>query len=359
MDLTALLRHRLYNQGIAGARFATPAEVVGWMGAVQAQDYLGALWGIGLRMREAVEAGVEQALADRTVVRTWPMRGTLHFVPGEDARWMLALLTPRVVAGNARRYAELGLDDATFAHSREAFAKSLHGGKQLTRAEMGEVLEAAGVSTAGQRLYHILGRLAQEGTLCFGVRRGRQQTFVLLDEWLPPTRHLAREEALAELARRYFRSHGPATDRDFAWWIGMPLGDARLGIELAGSELEPRECEGQTLWVSATMAHATEQPPSAWLLPAYDEYTVAYADRSALLDTPGQAYVAAGHSILFPTVVIDGTVVGTWRRTVGKQRIDVELNLFAPLPAEEQQLVQAAADRYGVFFGLPAKVRYP
>lgn len=357
MDRSALLHHRLHNQGIAGPRFASPADVVTWLGALQAQDYLGALWGIGLRMQQAVEADVEQALVDRTVVRTWPMRGTLHFVPAEDARWMLALLTPKVIAGSARRHAEQGLDEAIIARSRDLFSQALEGGQQLTRAELGEVLQAAGIATAGQRLYRTLWRLGQEGLICFGVRRGRQQTFVLLDEWLPPTRHLTREQGLAELARRYFRSHGPASDRDFAWWIGLPLGEARLGIELAGQDLVSLEFAGQTCWVSAQMADTAEQPRSAWLLPAYDEYTVGYTDRSALLEPPGQAYVAASHSILFPTVMIDGTVVGTWRRTVGKRRIDVELNLFAPLAAEEQHLVQAAADRYAAFFGLPAKVR--
>ena len=357
MDETSLLRQRLYNQRISGSGFDTAAEVVAWQGAVQAQDYLGALWGIGLRMQQAAEADVEQALADRTIIRTWPMRGTLHFVPAQDARWMLALLTPRVVAGGTRRYAELGLNDATFARSREVFTAALAGGKQLTRAEMADALETAGISTAGQRLYHILGRLAQEGVLCFGVRRGRQQTFVLLDEWLPPTRQLTREEGLAELARRYFNSHGPATDRDFAWWIGTPLGDARLGIELAGQDLEALEVAGQTYWFSAAMAAAADEPLSAWLLPAYDEYTVGYTDRSALLDPPGQAYVDAGHSILLPTVVIGGKLVGTWRRTVRKRAITVELNLFAPLSADEHRLVQAAADRYTAFFGLPAEVK--
>ena len=357
MDQAALLRHRLHNQGIAGPRLATPADVVGWMGAVQAQDYLGALWGIGLRMQRAVEADVEQALADRTIVRTWPMRGTLHFVPAEDARWMLALLTPKVVAGSARRYSELGLDDATFARSRDVFAEALQGGKQLTRAELGQALEAAGISSAGQRLYHILGRLAQEGMICFGVRRGRQQTFVLLDEWLPATRQPVRDEALAELARRYMTSHGPATDRDFAWWTGLTLGEARAALELAGPQLAQEDIDGQTHWWSPSTTVNDDLDATAWLLPAYDEYTVGYTDRSALLDPPGEAYVASGHSILFPSVVIDGKVVATWRRTVKKHSIVIELNPFAPLSAAEMQLVGAAADRYGAFFGLPAEVK--
>ena len=353
---STLLSHRLHNQHIAGARFETARDVVAWLGAVQAQDYLGALWAIGLRMSAAVEGDVEQALADRTIVRTWPMRGTLHFVPAADVRWMLALLTPKVIAGSARRHAELGLDEATFTRSREMFLQVLQGGQQLTRAELGEALEAAGIATAGQRLYHILGLLAQEGLICFGVRQGRQQTFVLLDEWLPLTKHLERDEALAELARRYFASHGPATDRDLAWWLGVTLGDARTALGLATQHLASEQIDGQTYWQAPQPAAVTDVSNSAWLLPAYDEYTVGYTDRSALLDPAGQEYVDAGHSILFPTVVIDGKVVATWRRTVKKRSITIELNPFAPLSQRALRLIETAADRYGAFFGLPAEV---
>ncbi len=357
VNLPALIQQRLHNQSITGARFETARDVVKWLGAVQAQDYLGALWAVGLRMKQAVESDVEQALADRTIVRTWPMRGTLHFVPAEDVRWMLALLTPKVIAGSARRHAELGLDDATFARSREVFADALQGGNQLTRAELGEALEAAGIATAGQRLYHILGLLAQEGLICFGVRQGKQQTFVLLDEWVPGTRSMAREEALAELARRYFASHGPATDRDFAWWTGLTLGDARLGLELAGSQLVQEEIEGQTYWRSPLQAVVDEAEPSAWLLPAYDEYTVGYTDRSALLDADGVRYTEAGHSILMPAIVIRGQMVGTWRRTIRARAVEIELYPFAPLSQGDADLVALAATRYGEFLGLPVKMK--
>lgn len=359
MNSSELIRQRLHNQRIAGPGFETAGDVVAWHGAVQAQDYLGALWAVGLRMKQAVESEVEQALADRTIVRTWPMRGTLHFVPAEDVRWMLELLTPKVIAGSARRHAELGLDEATFARSREVFARALQGGRQLTRGEMGAALEAAGIATAGQRLYHILWRLGQDGLICFGVRRGKQQTFVLLDEWLPATRHLARDEALAELARRYMTSHGPATDRDFAWWTGLTLGDARAGLALAGPGLVQQEIDGQTYWRAASeMATAEDISTAAWLLPAYDEYTVGYTDRSALLDADGARYVEAGHSILVPALVIGGQIAGAWRRTITPRAVEIELNPFAPLSHSDAGLVELAALRYGAFLGLPDRVTF-
>src|SRR5215471_4715058 len=140
MDIARL---RLHNQHIAGATFEKPGDVVAWLGAVQAQDYLGALWAVGLRMRIAVEADIEQGLANRTIIRTWPMRGTLHFVAAADTRWMLELLTPRVVEGRARwLHQQMGLDEAVFTRSKKLFERALQGGKQLSRGAMYEVLEA-------------------------------------------------------------------------------------------------------------------------------------------------------------------------------------------------------------------------
>src|SRR5499425_503893 len=217
-----IARQRLYNQHIAGARFDNPGDVVGWLGAVQAQDYLSSLWAVGLRMKNATEKDVEKAIADKTLVRTWPMRGTLHFVAAADVRWMLELLTPRIVANNVQRLLrQFGLDEAAFARSKDLVARALQGGKRLTRNATYEVLEAEGVSTAGQRGLHILWRLAQDGVICLGSREGKQQTFALLDEWAPKAKRMGRDESLAELAKRYFTSRGPATLQDFTWWSGL------------------------------------------------------------------------------------------------------------------------------------------
>jgi hypothetical protein len=206
---------RLTHQQITGSSFTQPAEIVAGLGAMQAQDYTGALWSIGLRMTTATEQHIEQAIADRTVVRTWPMRGTLHFVASQDVRWLLPLLTPKVIAGSTGRYRQLELDDVAFARSQEVFINALQGGKQVTRDELLQQLDEAGIATTGQRGYYLLVHAAQQGLICFGVPSGKQQTFVLLDEWLPPAKPVAREEALAELTRRYFTSHGPATFMGF------------------------------------------------------------------------------------------------------------------------------------------------
>ncbi len=341
------------NQHIAAARFATPGDVVAWLGAVQAQDYLGALWAVGLRMQGATEATIEQALADRSIVRTWPLRGTLHFVTAADARWMLDLLAPRVIALSAGRLRQLGLDDAVFARSSEVLSKALHGGNQLSRSALYELLEAAQISTAGQRGIHILWRHAHQGLICFGARDGKQQTFALLDEWIPQAKTMARAEGLAELARRYFRSHGPATLQDFVWWSGLTASDARAGLDMAKPYLAQDVVGGQVYWFPSSTLSAHASLPTAYLLPAFDEYLVGYKDRSAVLNTLFVKQTNAGGGILNPTIVIDGQVVGTWKRAVTKGSVSITLYPFAALGKAEEQAVALAAQRFGAFLGLP------
>jgi hypothetical protein len=351
MTSSDIARLRLHTQHIAGAGFEKPGDVVAWLGAVQAQDYLGALWAVGLRMRNAVEADIEQALADRTIIRTWPMRGTLHFVAAADIRWMLELLTPRVAA-NIRQYLlrEFNLDEGAFARSKDLFARALQGGKQLTRNAMYDVLEAGGVS-ASQRGRHILTLLAQDGFICFGARKGKQQTFALLDEWAPKARRMERDESLGEIAKRYFTGHGPATLQDFTWWSGLTRADAIAGIEIAKRSLEQETINGQTYWLALSPPTTKDPPSSAYLLPAFDEYTVAYKDRSAVLDPKYTKQANSGNGILYPVIAIDGQVVGTWKRALKKDTLVITPSPFAKLKRAETRAIAEAAGRYGKFLG--------
>jgi hypothetical protein len=351
---TALIgRQRLSAHHLDGSAFDTPADVVRWTGMVQAQDYHAALWAIGVRMQGVTEACIEQALADRSIVRTWPARGTLHLVAAEDVRWMLELLTPRVIAGTARRYRQLGLDDATFARSRYLFGQALQGGRHLTRDAMFQVLEAGRISTAGQRGIHILSRLAQEGLICLGVRDGNRQTFTLLEEWVAPAKAVAREEALAELARRYFTSHGPATLRDFVWWSGLTTAYARAAVEMARPCLEPEVIAEQTYWLSSDSPTAKSASSTGHLLPAFDEYLVGYRDRSAVLNPIYVRQTNAGGGMLSPTILLDGEVVGTWRRTLRRRSATVAPRWFATPGTAQEQAFSGAVDRYAAFLGLP------
>lgn len=352
-----IARQRLRNQSITPLACSTPGEVVRRLGAVQAQDYLGALWAVGLRLQQAVAADIEQAIASREIVRTWPMRGTLHFVAPEDARWMLALLAPRIVARAAGRHRQLELDEATFARSETLFAKALQGGQPLTRPALLDVLEQAGISTKGARGYHILWRAGQHGLICFGPRQGKQDTFVWLDDWLPQGKILSREEALAELAGRYFSGHGPATIQDFMWWSGLPAAEARAGLEMVEAQLAHEDVDGQTYWFSSAAFPSKDTSLTAYLLPPFDEYLLGYKDRSAVLD-PAQAkkIVPGANGMFKPIIVIDGRVVGTWKRTLRKTKVLVQLEPFAPFSPAQMEAVVAAAEPYGRFLGLPVEI---
>ena len=347
-------RLRLQNQQIAQTSFEKPGDLVAWLGAVQAQDYLGALWAVGLRIEHATEKDIEQAISERTIVRTWPMRGTLHFVAPADVRWMLKLLTPRFIARSRGQYHQAELDDTVFSRSCKILVKALQGGKRLPRNAVYKALETAHIPTTGQRGLHILGWLAQQGVICFGPREGKQQTFVLLDEWVPEDKTLERDEALAELARRYFTSHGPATLQDFGWWSGLTAADAKAGLEMAKSQFIQAVIDGQTYWLPSSLPTLKDHSPTAHLLPAYDEYTVAYKDRSAVLDPAAAKH--SGNGIFSPIIVADGQIVGTWKRTFKKDTVFIETSLFTPLSKARSRALSAAAHRFGRFAGMTSTI---
>jgi hypothetical protein len=349
-------RLRLRAQRIAGERCATPEAVVRWMGAMQAQDERQSLWAIGVRTAGATVADVRRAVAERAILRTWPMRGTIHVVPAEDAAWMLRLTAARHLARDGRRLAQLGLDERDMARGRDLFAAALAGGKRLTRAAMMAVLEAGGIASGGGRGYHALWHAAQSGLICFGPTDGAEQTFVLLDDWVPAPRRLDGEEALAELATRYFRARGPATVRDFAWWAGITLTEARAGLAGAGDRLAPREIDGVAFWMAADGLDgdpAAEPDDAVHLLPGFDEYLLGYRDRGAVLPAEHAQKIVPGNNGVFRPVFADGRgVVGTWKARVSPAGVAVSPSPFG-VRASSPGRVAEAASRYARFLGLP------
>jgi hypothetical protein len=349
-----IVYQRLVNQRINGEKFGKPEEVVRWLGAIQAQDYLQALWAIGLRLQSAVVADIEQAIFDGRIVRTWPMRGTLHFVPPEDAKWMLKLSASRILARDGRRLEQLGLDEEVMERCKELFYDALKGNKRLSRPEMMKLLEEAGISTENQRGYHILWYASQSGLICLGPMQDKQQTFVLLDEWVPNSRDLSREVSLAELARRYFASHGPATVHDFAWWSGLTVTEARSGLEATMTELISETIDGKEYWMTSDApGHTAYDEADVDLLPAFDEYLIGYKDRAAVLTVEDAPRVVPGkNGIFLPTIVVGGRVVGTWKRKLKKNSIDITLSPFTHLGVSDERVIKAA-EYYSDFVGLP------
>lgn len=302
---------RLAAQGI-GAAFDSPVDVVRHLLAMQAQDFGGALWAVGLRTRSCTEAEVEQAIATRQVVRSWPQRGTLHLVAAEDLHWMLALTSARTVQSAAGRHRALGLSSSDFTRAA-AIAEASIGDGVVGRTELLAALDAGGVSTDGQRGAHLLLYLAVTGLLVFGPRQGKQHSFALLDSWVTTRQALEGDEALAELALRYFLSHGPATDRDLAWWSALTLTQVRRGIAAVAPQLERLTVDGVDYWHRPGLAPA---PAGVHALPGFDEYVLGYQDRSAQLGPEWAArIVPGGNGMFLPTIVRNGEIVGTWKRT--------------------------------------------
>jgi hypothetical protein len=350
-----ILRLRLYNQRLSTTMFKNPSDVVGWLGAVQSQDYAGAKWALGQRIKNATDYAIEQAFNEGSILRTHVMRPTWHFVKPEDIRWMLALTAPRILTLSATYFRKLELDNATFKRSNAVLIKALQGGKQLTRAELTSVLKQNGIASEDLlRFTYLIIYAELDGVICSGPRRGRQFTYALLDERVPNTRTLEHDEALAELAKRYFVSHGPATLQDFVWWSGLTMADARKGLDSIRSNLISEVENGQTYWFANSTT--TRVPsPTVHLLPDYDEYTVGYTDRRAIFDASHTKKLdSRGSELAQYTIVLDGHIAGTWKRTLKKSEVVIEVAPFSALTKAEKGAAADAAERYGKFLGLSA-----
>jgi len=348
-----IAQQRLYSQKIAANKFEKPAEVVQWLGAVQSQDYGMAKWALGLRLQGVSDPDIDRALADGTILRTHVLRPTWHFVTPTDIRWMLALTAPRVKAAMAYYNRKFELDDAIFLRSQEIMVKALEGDKQLTRPELMIELEKAGIATDDLRLTNIMMRAELDGVICSGARRGKQFTYALLDERAPQTRVLTHDEALAQLTKCYFTGHGPATLQDYSWWSGLTITEAKAGLDMVASQLMNITIAGQTYWFGESTPFLNEVSPTIYLLPYFDEYTVGYTDRSAVIEEADNQNGLPNSNSLNPVMVCDGLIIGTWKRTIRKDKVVVETNPFRPLTPAESVALSLAAEAYGQFVGLP------
>ncbi|MGD0728743.1 MAG: winged helix DNA-binding domain-containing protein [Candidatus Micrarchaeaceae archaeon] len=342
------------------------------MGAMQAQDYPASLWAMGLRCKDGTTIkDIENAIAKRKISRTWLMRGTLHFATSSDIHWMLKLFAPRLLSTAMVRDRHLGLSDKVVEKTKTMFYNALKGGKHLTRKEMYKVLEKAGIKSnngLGSNLgYHMLYRAAWDGLICFGPYEGREQTFVLLDEHITRRNELSQEQANAELALRDFSSHGPATIKDYVWWSGLKVSDARIGIEHMKSKLAEESIDGITYYMPKHIPKLRSNDNSVHLLPAFDEYLVSYADRSAMLSNPElqrtlkntindykKPAIIYSNGIFVPVIVVNGEVVGTWSRKIVKDKVVVALKHYVKLNKDNMKGIREEAERYGRFLGMDA-----
>jgi hypothetical protein len=345
--LTAL---RLAALGIARPHSDDPAAVVRGLLAIQAQDYPGALWSLGLRTPSATLASVEAVHEAGGFVRSWTMRGTLHFVSPDDLPWMLDLTGRRMARSAAGRHRQLDLDDQQFDRAELIARERLAGGATLSRAELLTAFVEGGIPTTGQRGAHLLVQLAHTAVT---VLVGRSQ-YALLEHRVPAPRVLEREEALGEFALRYFLSHGPATIQDFAWWSSLTLTDARLGLVVAREQLDELELDGVSYYHRPGLDPAGR---AVHLLPGFDEYLLGYSDRRAPLSgADTEVIVPGGNGMFLSTIVVNGEVVGSWRRTAKAKKVELTTVPFDELTPSTRAAVGRTAARYGRYLGLPVEV---
>lgn len=348
MDALQTVRRRLAAQRLTADPLDDAAEVVEWLGAVQAQVFDEAKWSLGERTRRCADSDVEGAFARGEIIRTHVLRPTWHFVARPDARWLLRLTRPRVNALNRYYNAQHGLDATLLARAERVLARALEDGEPRTRPELAARLAAEGIEAAGSRLAYVLMHAELEEVICSGPRRGRQHTYALFDHRVPPAARddLPRERAAQELVRRFFTSHGPATVRDFTAWSSLTAAETKAALEELTGELEVELDDSGTPWYVGFQRHGpARHDRRAFLIPTYDETIVAYQRLRIVLAHP------VGPGAFERVAVVDGRTVGSWKRTVAPRRVTLELTAFGELEDRDERALGSAARRLARFLG--------
>ncbi len=347
-----ILSQRLANQHMNSSKLERPEDVVRLLCAVQSQDPPGAKWSVGQRVAKATDASVEKAFSEGRFLRTHVLRPTWHYVLPSDIRWLLALTAPHVMALNAYMGRKEGLDDKIFARCHTLFARALRDGNHLTRTELGGVLARGGIVAAGFRLAYIMMQAELTGLVCSGAMKGKQQTYALLDERAPASPTMSRDEMLAELARRFFTGHAPATLKHFSWWSGLTMTDCKRGLAAARADLPDAISAHDVEWIGLRTRAERKRAVTAYLIPEYDESLTGGRDF-------GDIDTAKGEGTWTPFVkplVIGSQRAGMWRRTMSSSGAIIEVSLFAKLTAPQRRALETAVARYGVFLGVPAEL---
>ncbi|GAA1808904.1 winged helix DNA-binding domain-containing protein [Luedemannella flava] len=361
MDALEVARRRLHNQHLSGVALSDPVAVVRHLGCVQAQEYAVARWAVGQRCAGVDDDAVRDAVDAGRILRTHIIRPTWHFVAPEDIRWIQAATAPRVHRLSGTYYRMHGLDDEMAARTAKVIASALRGGNHLTRPELAAVLAAAGLPATGNHLAYVVMRAELDCLIVNGPMRGKQHTYALLDERVPDRGpDYTPDEALAELTRRFFTSHGPATVKDFASWSSLTLTQIRHGLSLVGPALESVTVDGRVYWFAPSAPPPRDPSPTAHVLPIYDEYVQAYSEgRLPIVNVADRDIGPANLNMLAHPLVLDSQLIGYWRRTVTGAGIEVTPTVAVDLSDAERAAIEAAFARYGAFAGATVTVAWP
>lgn len=358
MKNSFIIQNRLFNQGLLKIRFQAAQEVTDFMGPVQGQDYYGTLWSLGMRCGLNIKE-VEQAIADRKIIRSWPMRGTLHLVSPQDIRWILDITRPYTLRQLNSAVRASGLDEKIFAKCFRIFERLFANGECLTRDEISKELNRHKIATDNYRLSYIFYRAGVEKRICFGERRGKQFTYTSMDSWIPSiTAPPSREEAMYLLSKKYFQSRGPATLKDFMWWSSLSKSEALIGLDLVKGELIEESFEGTTYFMPAS-GELPRGGKKSFLLPGFDEYLLGYTDRSAIMDLQYARTLNQGNAMFMSTIVVNGKIIGSWKRVLKKDGVTIEAkSLENKFTITEKAKIKAESKKYARFLGMKAQVIY-
>lgn len=344
-----LLSKRLFNQHISFQSLENPGDLVSRMGAVQAQDYAMSKWAVALRLKNGTDKIVEDAINEGIIIRTHVLRPTWHLVHVDDIRWMLELTAPFIRKQMVYYDRQLGIEKKELLRSVRLFEKSLEGAQHLSRPELEGIFTKAKFDCKGMRFGHLLMHAELQGLICSGARKGKQNTYALFEERVPEVRQQTREESLAKLTLKYFQSHGPATVKDFTWWSGLAAADAGIGIALIKEKMEKVVIGGETFYFIQT-EESREMNKSIYLLPNYDEYTVAYSGRDAIIDKSTKAKISRGGNPLFYNIIlVNGKICGTWKREVKAGSLILTNEVFEKFSAAKQKELLKAENKYRNF----------
>lgn len=359
MQLSDIASIRLNSQQLLESNHQSPTELVRWMGAVQAQDYAMVQWALGIRLNNSTNQQlISDAINSGEIIRTHVMRPTWHLITADDIYWMLELTAPQIKSSLRSRHKQLGLSDKLVTKSHTIITQTIASKGQATRDELVEELLKAGFERSDNRHAHLLILAELDALICSGKSQGKKQTYALLEERVPEKKLLARDEALAELADRYFTSHCPATLKDFVWWSGLYVKDAKKAIELISNKLITEALEDQTYYIHHSYKEVAQPENEVHLLPAFDEFVISYKDRSASIAFEHHKKAISQNGIFWPIIMVNGQIIGTWKRTIKQDKVEIATSFFNSASKQIRNAVEEKAHAFGNFMRKQTSVRH-
>lgn len=349
---------RLINQQIENPQYSAPEELLSRIGAMQAQDYEMAKWALGVRLPGSTRKTIEKAIEEGHIIRTHVLRPTWHFVAAKDLRWILELTAPRIRVSIRSRQKQLGLTEEVVSKSNRVIEKALRRNQHMPRSGLVAELENAGFENEDNRAGHLLLCAELDGVICSGPSKGKDYTYALFEKRIPSSKKLTKEEALGKLAEIYFKSHGPAALEDFIWWSGLTKTQAKKALEIIQPNLTSEEIDSQTYWFSDSILPSHYDTESVHLLPAFDEYLISYKDRSAAITLEAQKKAISNNGIFRPIIVVNGEVVGIWKRTEKRDTVHVETKFFNQPSVTTLSQCEEVAEKFADFLGRGLKINH-